>query len=159
MSLAYHFCDVFLEEVNRVLEPPPNQDPESKESTQIDPIPIDLLLGPFCHALSLARPGTAILKRIIESVITPLLENIQVHLSQGVYNPPSSTIPIYATFSTGICVMDSKSEKRSSNDLLLVKKQLLKLIFETGAHKDCLEANRKKLYTLWASQGGVAEED
>ncbi|KAG0144574.1 hypothetical protein CROQUDRAFT_659750 [Cronartium quercuum f. sp. fusiforme G11] len=156
MSLAYHFCDVFLEEVNRTLESRPENDSESIESITIQPIPIDLLLDPFCHALAQARPGTAILQRIIESVITPLFENIEVHLSTGKYTPPSSIIPVFSSFATGICV---EGDNGRSIDLSLVKTSLLRTLFKTGAQKDCLEANRKKLYALWATRGGVTDED
>lgn len=159
MSLAYHFCDIFLDEVNRTLVPLPTEDAQAEEPADPLPAPINLLLAPFCHALAQARPGTAIFKRIVDSVLDPLFENIEVHTLNGTYQPSSVTISIFPTFATSICVNPVSNDSESFSELAVVRSHLLRMLFEAGAHKDCLEANRKKLYAYWASRGGVNEDD
>ncbi|KAH9824313.1 nucleolar protein,Nop52-domain-containing protein [Melampsora americana] len=119
MSLAYHFCDIFLEELHKTLQPSSLSNKSESESE------IEIEIKPLIHSLDKA------------------------------YIPSSSTITIFDSFSNKLCL----SNQTSSIDLKLIRSQVLKTIFETGAQKDCLEVNRKKLYTFWASKGGTNEDE
>ncbi|EGG04360.1 uncharacterized protein MELLADRAFT_89447 [Melampsora larici-populina 98AG31] len=159
MSLAYHFCDIFLEELNKTLQPISSSNESESESeieTESLRAPINSLLSPFLYALSNSRPGIAIFQKIIETILIPLFENFEAHLTTDErFIPSSSTIIIFDSFSTQLCL----SNQSSINDLKLIRSQVLKSIFQTGAQKDCLEVNRKKLYAFWASKGGTNEDE
>lgn len=159
MSLAYHFCDIFLEELDKTLQPVASSSNESEPEVEILPAPINSLLTPFFHGLSKARPGIAIFQKIMETILIPLFENFEAHTSSldEPYIPSSSTITIFDSFSNKLSL--SSNQTSSVVDLKLIRSQVLKSIFQAGAQKDCLEVNRKKLYAFWASKGGTNEDE
>ncbi|MBW0463143.1 hypothetical protein O181_002858 [Austropuccinia psidii MF-1] len=149
LSIAYHFSDIFLTELDRVLEQKPSP-----------PAPILLLLSPLCHALSKACAGTATFAKILENIFDPLLENFDYFDSNHLKKPSSSTIALYPTFETSLS--NSSSSTGTINTCTTaaeLKVNVLKLLFETGSNQNCSDANRRKLYQYWSSKGGAADDE
>ncbi|OAV94162.1 hypothetical protein PTTG_04328 [Puccinia triticina 1-1 BBBD Race 1] len=148
-SITYHVSDIFLEELNRVLEKRPDR-----------PAPIIPLLAPLIHGLSQSRPGTATFRKILENVFEPLFANLELFLSERTKMPKSSTIDIYPTFETSL--LSSTEQPATSpprTDCQAIRTDLLSLLFQAGSDPLCSDSNRKKIYNYWHTQRGIDDEE
>ncbi|KAA1088316.1 hypothetical protein PGT21_002526 [Puccinia graminis f. sp. tritici] len=149
-SITYHVSDIFLEELNRVLE---------KRADR--PAPIVPLLAPLIHGLSQSRPGTATFRKILENVFEPLFANLDLFISERTKMPKSSTIEIYPTFETSLISSSNQSvtPSASRSDFQTIRSDLLSLLFQAGSNPLCSDANRKKIYNYWYTKRGIEDEE
>ncbi|PLW48600.1 hypothetical protein PCASD_03357 [Puccinia coronata f. sp. avenae] len=149
LSITYHVTDIFLEELNRVLE---------KRSDR--PAPIVPLLAPLIHGLSQSRPGTATFRKLIEHVFEPLFANLEFFISHRTKIPESSTIDIYDSFETSlISSTNQPAASGTRSDFQAIRTDLLSLLFQAGSNHLCLDSNRKKIYNYWYSKRGIDDDE
>ncbi|KNZ54511.1 hypothetical protein VP01_292g10 [Puccinia sorghi] len=151
LSITYHVTDIFLEELNRVLEKLPDR-----------PAPIVQLLAPLIHGLSQTRAGTATSRKIIENVLDPLFANLELFISERTKLPKSSTINIYPSFETSLISSTATTQSVASDtprtDFQAIRKDLLCLLFQAGSDPLCLDSNRKKIYNYWYTNRGADDD-
>jgi ribosomal RNA-processing protein 1 len=140
-SLAYHIADIYVEELDKVLEvallPPP--------------APLAILFEPF-FALAARTPTAVTYKRIQDALFEPLFTAL-VQESYPETEPPKSKrirldaeIHSYPHLVANACYSDSEG---GPLDGAILKKKLLRRIFEVASHPDTRDSNRRKMYTLW----------
>ncbi|KAI9604492.1 hypothetical protein KEM48_000727 [Puccinia striiformis f. sp. tritici PST-130] len=142
LSITYHITDIFLSELNRVLQ----------NKGDHKPAPILKLLNPFMHGLSNSRPGTVTFQKIIDNIFDPLFANLDLFISDRTQVPKSSTIEIYTSFETHLISSDN------SKNLTSIRNEILDLLFKAGSDPTCTPSNRKKIYNYWFSKRGIDDE-
>ncbi|KAI0036589.1 Nop52-domain-containing protein [Vararia minispora EC-137] len=141
-SLAYHLCDIYLEELEKVLADLSNQNATPPS------VPLGRLLDPF---LTLAARTTAnpTVRRIISVVLEPLIESLQYpqyaeslgHKRRQVLDQDLSVLVDHA------CLFDPETEGRL--DRVSLHRGIVKHIFDTACDHNSRDSNRRKMYSFW----------
>jgi len=140
-SLAYHIADIYVEELDKVLGVP----------SQPSPAPLGILFDPF-FALAARTPTAVTYKRIQNALLEPLFTAL-VHEPYPEDEPPkskrtrlSAVVPSYPHLAINVCYSDSEEGRM---DGAVLKKKLLRRIFEIASHPDTRDSNRRRMYALW----------
>ncbi|KAG7099613.1 hypothetical protein E1B28_001441 [Marasmius oreades] len=147
-SLAYHLSDIYLEELDKVLESIPSA------SSSTPKVPLLLLLTPFI-TLYARTPSTPILKYLHATLMEPLLAvftspDAEDETPRSRKRPrleSNTTQPIYPHVISDWC-RESSAHR--------VKNQLLRKIFEVASEPQTRDSNRRKMYAIWEK---VKDED
>lgn len=141
-SLAYHLCDIYVEELNKVLF-------AAIEVTDQPhtPIPLARLLQPFV-TLASRTPSNHTLERVRTAVFEPLLHSFASPTPTGLYSGDNlSGDAVYTILGCNACLWDPNAEGRIGQTALHLG--LLKLVFDTACDPDSRDSNRRKLYAFW----------
>lgn len=139
-SLAYHISDIYVEELDKALG----------VGVMPPPAPLAILFEPF-FALAARTPTAVTYKRIQDALLNPLFTAL-VHEPYSENEPPKSKrirlgaeIHSYPHLTANACYSDSEGPL----DGAILKKKLLRRIFEVASHPDTRDSNRRKMYALW----------
>ncbi|PPQ67168.1 hypothetical protein CVT25_005769 [Psilocybe cyanescens] len=140
-SLAYHIADIYVEELDKALASP-------KSSS---PAPLGILLGPFI-SLAARTPTSVTYKRIQSALFEPLFAALSPAFSQDDGPPKSKRIrlsseAIYPEIVASSCFADPELEGPQDGPVL--KKKLLRKIFEVASEPETRDSSRRKMYALW----------
>ncbi|KAJ6604828.1 nucleolar protein,Nop52-domain-containing protein [Mycena vulgaris] len=145
-SLAYHFADVFIDELEKVL---------ASASEPILPAPLSTLLTPF-FVLAARTPTSITYKRIQSELFTPLFSALSSPQPRDEDKPPAQKRmrldpgvqqqQQYPILVSNAC-FDSPSEGKIDGDIL--RKKLLRRIFEIASEPDTRDSSRRKMYALF----------
>jgi ribosomal RNA-processing protein 1 len=151
-SLAYHIADIYIEELDKAL------------GTAVSPqaAPLATLLEPFFY-LAARTPTSTTYKRIQSALIEPLLDAL-VSERDLEDDPPkakrirlSSDTPTF--LKSNACFEDPELDGHMAGAIL--KKKLLRRIFEIASQPETRDSNRRKMYALWkegAEDDGTNDE-
>lgn len=141
-SLSYHIADIYIIELEKALGSSPNT----------PPAPLATLLDPFISLA--ARTHTAVTYKRIQSVLfEPLLNALDPGSSQSDEPPKAKRVRLskddvaYPNLLANACF--DNPEQESSEDGPILKKKLLRRIFEVASEPETRDSNRRKLYALW----------
>jgi len=147
-GLAYHLADIYLEELDKALSNSLNATPSPL------PAPLYTLLKPFL--ILAAQTSTSIThKRIKSAVFDPLF----LALSPPMQDQPRSQKCIrldsdtdaYPHLVSNACYEDPNAEGKMAGALL--RKMLLRSLFEIASQPETRDSNRRKMYALWKEAG------
>lgn len=148
-GLSYHLSDVYLEELNKAIQTgkPPH------------PAPLAPLLNPF-FILAAQTPSTVTYQRVESALFGPLFTALTsgpdedvTSSSKRVRRPVVDELD-YPYLIANSCMCDPKTEGQLRSELL--KKKMLRVVFDVASRTDTRDANRRKLYNLWKR---AADED
>ncbi|KAJ7492456.1 nucleolar protein,Nop52-domain-containing protein [Mycena latifolia] len=157
-SLAYHLSDIFLDELEKAL---------AAASEPIPPAPLSTLLTPF-FALAARTPTNITYKCIQSELFTPLLSALsspqsppdedQPPASKRMRLDPDAQQQKYPSLVSNAC-FDSPSEGKIEGAVL--RKKLLRRIFEIASEPDTRDSSRRKMYALFkeSTEDDTGEED
>ena len=139
-SLAYHLSDIYVEELDKALASAPEP---------ILPAPLSTLLTPF-FLLAARTPTSTTYKRVQSEVFAPLFSALSPA-------PPEDQPPAqkrmrldpsvqYPTLVANAC-FDHPSEGKIVGGIL--RRKLLRQIFEIASGPDTTDSNRRKMYALF----------
>ncbi|KAJ7110043.1 Nop52-domain-containing protein [Mycena epipterygia] len=143
-SLAYHLSDIFIDELEKVLATAPEP---------LLPAPLSTLLTPF-FVLAARTPTSVTYKRIQSEVFTPLFSALspapppedqppapkRIRLDPGIQQPEYPALVANACF-------DSPSDGNIEG--VVLRKKLLRRIFEIASEPDTRDSSRRKMYALF----------
>lgn len=140
-SLAYHIADIYVEELDKALSNTPSP----------APAPLSLLLDPF-FILASRTPTSTTYKRIQSALFEPLFTALVPESEDGDDRPKSKRIRLseeatHPNIRVNSCYGDPETE--GSMDGAILKKKLLRRIFEIASQEETRDSNRRKMYTLW----------
>ncbi|KAG9119151.1 hypothetical protein FRC07_005983 [Ceratobasidium sp. 392] len=149
-SLSYHLADIYLEELNKVLDTTDHQ----------PSIPLITLIDPFIN-LAARTLNKVTYERMQTALITPLLDALgaRITVSQAAEEPSSSRKRKRGTWEAYSYLIDSVSAppSRSKGEekefgAREVAKAILKAIFEAAGREETTDTNRRKMYALWKTR-------
>ncbi|KAG6910530.1 hypothetical protein DXG01_009949 [Tephrocybe rancida] len=158
-SLAYHLADIYIEELNKVLGV------LSTATTSLPlPPPLHTLLTPFL-LLAAQTPVGVTYKRIQSALLDPLFSALaspsddeeQPVSKRARLVAASSYAESYPNLVSNSCFEYSKTEGRVEGPLL--RKKLLRSVFEVASRPETRDSNRRKMYALWKDGAGEEETD
>lgn len=143
-SLAYHLSDIFVDELEKVVATAPEP---------LLPAPLSTLLTPF-FVLAARTPTSVTYKRIQSEVFTPLFSALapppppedqppapkRMRLDPGIEQPEYPALVANACF-------DSPSDGKIEG--VVLRKKLLRRIFEIASEPDTRDSSRRKMYALF----------
>ena len=141
-SLKYHLADIYLEELDKVL----NWDTEA--GGQCPPrAPLDTLIAPFLTLLA-RTPSNHTFERVMSTVIEPLIQSLA---PPGSSEPPSKKRRRLLGHEISFvldnsCLSSSPTATKSS-----LHQALLKQVFSVASEQDTRDSNRRRLYKFWKS--------
>ncbi|KJA25902.1 hypothetical protein HYPSUDRAFT_134377 [Hypholoma sublateritium FD-334 SS-4] len=140
-SLAYHIADIYVEELDKALANTPSP----------SPAPLGLLLDPFFTLASRTSTSTTY-KRIQSALFEPLFTALVPESEDGGVRPKSKRIRLseeatHPNIRANSCYSDPETE--GPMDGTILKKKLLRRIFEIASQEETRDSNRRKMYTLW----------
>jgi ribosomal RNA-processing protein 1 len=157
-SLAYHLSDIYIEELDKALATPPSSSP-TPTSTPL-PAPLSTLLTPF-FSLAAHTPTNTTYLRIQSALFEPLFSALSPE-----DQPPSlkriklSSSPAtaeYPNLVNNACVDDPKGEGKVEGSVL--RKRLLRRVFEVASEPETRDSNRRKMYALWKDSVDENEDE
>jgi ribosomal RNA-processing protein 1 len=155
-SLAYHLSDIFIEELEKALVSVP--EPET-----ILPAPLSTLLTPF-FLLAARTPISTTYKRVQSEVFTPLFSALSSPQPPEDQPPAQKRMRLdpevqqqYPSLASNAC-FDAPSEGKIEGAIL--RKKLLRRIFEIASEPDTRDSSRRKMYALFKenTEDDVGEE-
>jgi len=155
-SLAYHLSDIFIEELEKALVSVP--EPEA-----ILPAPLSTLLTPF-FLLAARTPISTTYKRVQSEVFTPLFSALSSPQPPEDQPPAQKRMRLdpevqqqYPILASNAC-FDTPSEGKIEGAIL--RKKLLRRIFEIASEPDTRDSSRRKMYALFKenTEDDVGEE-
>ncbi|KAJ3775144.1 Nop52-domain-containing protein, partial [Lentinula raphanica] len=143
-GLVYHITDVYLEELEKNL----------RSSSSAKPIPLALILAPFFNLVT-QTPLATTYNHIQSSLFQPLLssfsliegDEFRARKRRRVDNGSSG---IYSSIITNSCLDDASLEVKLSPKML--RRKILRRLFETASSVKTRDANRRKIYALWRAE-------
>lgn len=140
-SLSYHIADIYVEELDKALGSVPSP----------SPAPLSNILNPF-FILASRTPTATTYKRIQSALLDPLLSALAPESGSEDERPKSKRIrlseeAVFANIRANACYSDPETEGQLDGAVL--KKKLLRRIFEIASQEDTRDSNRRKMYTLW----------
>ncbi|KAJ3977866.1 Nop52-domain-containing protein [Lentinula raphanica] len=143
-GLVYHITDVYLEELEKNL----------RSSSSAKPIPLALILSPFFNLVT-QTPLATTYNHIQSSLFQPLLSSFSLiegdesraRKRRRVDNGSSG---IYSSIITNSCLDDASLEVKLSPKML--RRKILRRLFETASSVKTRDANRRKIYALWRAE-------
>lgn len=155
-SLAYHLSDIFIEELEKALVSVP--EPEA-----ILPAPLSTLLTPF-FLLAARTPISTTYQRVQSEVFTPLFSALSSPQPPEDQPPAQKRMRLdpevqqqYPILASNAC-FDTPSEGKIEGAIL--RKKLLRRIFEIASEPDTRDSSRRKMYALFKenTEDDVGEE-
>lgn len=153
-SLAYHLADIYLEELDKALS-------NSPSPTSISPpAPLHTLLSPFL--VLAAQTSTSLThKRIQSSLFEPLFlallpKEEQVRSQKRIRLMDDGT-EAYPNLIANACYKDPKMEGKMDGPLL--RKMLVRSLFEVASQPETRDSNRRKMYALWKESNQDDDDD
>ncbi|KAJ7925952.1 nucleolar protein,Nop52-domain-containing protein [Mycena leptocephala] len=148
-SLAYHLSDIFIEELEKALVSVP--EPET-----ILPAPLSTLLTPF-FLLAARTPISTTYKRVQSEVFTPLFSALDQPPAQKRMRLDPEVQQQYPSLASNAC-FDAPLEGKIEGAIL--RKKLLRRIFEIASEPDTRDSSRRKMYALFKenTEDDVGEE-
>ncbi|KAJ3787116.1 Nop52-domain-containing protein [Lentinula aff. detonsa] len=149
VGLVYHVADVYLEGLEKSLH--------SSITVTAKPVPIALILTPFFD-LATQTPLGSTYKHLQSSLFEPLLsscllleagseeENDGELRARKRRRVDSSSSDMYPSIITNACFDDASIEVKLPPKLL--RRKLLRRLFETASRAETRDANRRKIYAL-----------
>jgi ribosomal RNA-processing protein 1 len=140
-SLAFHVCDIYLEELDKTLAVP-----------SPSPVPLSAILSPFFTLAAHTQTNTTY-KHIQETILDPLftaLKPLQAEEPSSGKRPRLE--PSYSNLVSNSCVSDTKE---GALDAVKLRKALLRRLFEVASEEGTRDSNRRKMYVLFKA----AKED
>ncbi|KAJ6575290.1 Nop52-domain-containing protein [Mycena capillaripes] len=146
-GLAYHLSDIFIEELEKALASAPESEP-------MLPAPLSTLLSSF-FTLAARTPTSTTYKRIQSEVFTPLFSALsapqppedQPRAQKRMrLDPDAQAQPQYPILASNAC-FDAPSEGPIEGPVL--RKKLLRRIFEIASEPDTRDSSRRKMYALF----------
>jgi len=151
IGLIYHIADVYLEELEKVLR--------SSDSDASKPVPIATLLSPFFN-LAAQTPLSTTFKHLQSTLWEPLLSSCVPSdtnfVDEDELRAPKrrrvdkSAQDSYSSILSNACLDDASVEEKLPSNLL--RKKILRRLFEVASHVETKDANRRKLYALWKAE-------
>ncbi|KAI0318993.1 ribosomal RNA processing protein [Amylostereum chailletii] len=146
-SLAYHLCDIYLEELNKIIE-------NAEEESSL-PAPLTTLVSPFI-TLAARTPSNHTFGRVRSTVMDPLFDALVPPRDE---TPPSQKkrrlLDVgLSRLAVNSCL--SFPETEGPMDVTRLRKGLLKSMFAIASDSETRDSNRRKLYGFWRQ---YAEED
>lgn len=135
-SLTYHICDVYLEELDKVIAAASSSDPS------LAPAPLFPILEPF-YALAARTANNVTYKHVQATVLEPLLVACETSAASDL-----ESLVLHA------CLSDPREDGNVEPTRLHAR--LAKRLLEVGGQQETKEANRRRMYALWRAHG--AEE-
>ncbi|KAG5650456.1 hypothetical protein H0H81_012195 [Sphagnurus paluster] len=142
-SLAFHLADIYVQELDKAIG-------SASSST---PVPLDTVIKPFL-ILAARTHASATYKRIQSALLDPLFTALAGPVEE---QPPTSKRPrlamvtnqedLYPNILCSSCFEDPKLEGKVDGPVL--RKKLLRSIFEVASQPETRDSNRRKMYTLW----------
>ncbi|KAJ7706006.1 nucleolar protein,Nop52-domain-containing protein [Mycena rosella] len=144
-SLAYHLSDIFVDELEKALA--------TASDPPILPAPLSTLLTPF-FVMAARTPTSVTYKRIQSELFNPLLSALSSPQSIDADDqPPAKRMRLdpgvqqqYPTLVSNAC-FDSPSDGKIEGAVL--RKKLLRRIFEIASEPDTRDSSRRKMYALF----------
>ena len=139
-SLAYHIADIYIEELDKAL------------GTAVSPLPAPLatLLEPFLY-LAARTPTSTIYNRIQSALVEPLFDALVPERDPDDDSPKAKRIRLSfdsPTFlKSNACLEDPELDGHMEGAVL--KKKLLRRIFEIASQPETRDSSRRKMYALW----------
>ncbi|KAF4623826.1 hypothetical protein D9613_002231 [Agrocybe pediades] len=138
-SLCYHIADIYVEELDKALG-----------TTASPPAPLATIIEPFIFLA--ARTQTSVTyKRIQSALFEPLFISLAPESADGQpktkRSRTNSTQPSYPNLTANACY--SSPSPSGPEDGAVLKKKLLRRIFEVASEPDTRDSNRRKMYALW----------
>ena len=147
-SLAYHIADIYIEELDKALG----------TATSPLPAPLGTLLEPFFY-LAAQTPTSTTYKRIQSALFEPLLNALVPETDHQ--DIPSKAKRVRLSSDT---LPYLKSNARLEDPGLdghmegaVLKKKILRRMFEIASHPETRDSNRRKMYALWKE--GAEDDD
>ncbi|KZV76929.1 Nop52-domain-containing protein [Peniophora sp. CONT] len=164
-SLAYHICDIYLAELEKVLASASSSEEEEEADEDRNLAPLPVLLSPFV-SLAARTPTKATVQRVQDAVLTPLLSALASSLSPS---PAQSDEDEdgrrakrrrvdddeYGDIVRGSCT--GVGEGAGSTGARALHGSVMKLVWDTATKEDARDANRRRLYAFW-KQNGLDDE-
>ncbi|KAE9398442.1 Nop52-domain-containing protein [Gymnopus androsaceus JB14] len=142
VGLVYHIADVYLEELEKVLR--------SSDTDTSKPVPLVTLLSPF-FILAARTPLGTTFNHLQSSLIEPLLSSYEDDpRARKRRRVDTSSQDTYPSILSNACLDDASVEVKLSTNLL--RKKILRRLFEVASHAETRDANRRKLYALWKAE-------
>lgn len=139
-SLAYHIADIYIEELDKALG----------TATSPQPAPLATILEPFFY-LAARTPTTTTYKRIQLALLEPLLNALASETDLEDDPPKAKRIRLSSDTPTFLksnaCLEDPELDGRMEG--VILKKRLLRRIFEIASQPETRDSNRRKMYALW----------
>lgn len=139
-SLAYHIADIYIEELEKALG----------TVTSPQPAPLATILQPFFY-LAARTPRTTTYKRIQSALVEPLLDALASEIDPEDDLPKAKRIRLNSDtpnfLKSNACLEDPELDGRMEGAIL--KKKLLRRIFEIASQPETKDSNRRKMYALW----------
>ncbi|KIK70701.1 hypothetical protein GYMLUDRAFT_149136 [Collybiopsis luxurians FD-317 M1] len=154
IGLVYHIIDVYLEELEKVLH--------SSNADNDKPVPLLTILSPFLSLAALTPLGTTY-KHLESSLLEPLLLSCSSSedSSEKDDQPRAKRRRIdfnpYSSIVLNACVSDASVEPALSPNLL--RKKILRRLFQVAGHAETRDANRRKMYALWKAERDDDDEE
>ncbi|PBK76788.1 Nop52-domain-containing protein [Armillaria solidipes] len=153
ISLTYHLSDVYIGELDKAIA-------SLDSSSSIPPAPLDTLLSPFLILVA-QTPSGVTYKRIKSALLDPLLSALPSSTNSD--GPPqakrirleSKDLESYPNLAANAC-MSPKDHGRI--DGLILRKKLLRRIFEVASDSETRGSNRRRMYEIW-KDGGEGDSD
>ncbi|KAG7452318.1 Nop52-domain-containing protein [Guyanagaster necrorhizus] len=154
ISLTYHLSDVYIEELDKAIA-------SLDSSSSVPPAPLDTLLSPFL-TVAAQTPSGATYKRIKSALLDPLLSALlsttnsdEPHQSKRIRLESKGPEP-YPHLTANACMIP---EDRGRMDGSMLRKKLLRRIFDVASDSGARGSNRRKMYEIWKGEEGVSDDD
>lgn len=149
-SLSYHLADIYNEELDRALTVQPSAPCSA---------PLASIITPFL-VLAAQTPTATTHKRIQSALLDPLLSALSAPPPRNDQPPSKKRVrpdaDAYPHITANACFEDPDGE--GSMDGNVLRKKLLRKVFEVASEAETKDANRRKMYKLW-KDGNDEDED
>ncbi|KAK0465595.1 nucleolar protein,Nop52-domain-containing protein [Desarmillaria tabescens] len=153
-SLTYHLSDVYIEELDKAVA-------SFDSSPSVPPAPLDTLLSPFLILAAQTSSGVTY-KRIKTALLDPLLSALPSSTNSD--GPPqakrirleSKDPESYPNLIANACM---SPEDHGQMDGLMLRKKLLRRIFEVASESSTRGSNRRRMYEIWKDAGDGNYDD
>ena len=147
-SLAYHIADIYIEELDKALG----------TATSPLPAPLGTLLDPFFY-LAAQTPTSTTYKRIQSALFEPLFNTLVPEtVPEDTPSKPKRirlSSDTLADLKSNACLEDPELDGHMEGTIL--KKKLLRRMFEVASQPETRDSNRRKMYALWKE--GAEDDD
>ncbi|QRV80305.1 ribosomal RNA processing protein 1 [Ceratobasidium sp. AG-Ba] len=146
-SLSYHLSDIYLEELDKVLETSDNQ----------SITPLTTLIEPFIN-IAARTPNKITYERMQTALIGPLLDALAARANAAETHETGSsrkrkrTSESYPNLISSVCTPTPEEKDGVNKEARAVAKEILGDIFEAAGKDDAKDANRRKMYALWKAR-------
>jgi ribosomal RNA-processing protein 1 len=136
VGLAFHIADVYLEELDKVLQP--------GSSSPATPVPLSVILATLL-ALLAQTPNKSTREHLHSAVLVPLLAALKPAMSTDRRKRPR--VETFSNVLSNACLDDPGSEGPLGQDQL--QTGLLKILFEIAAQEETRPPNRKFMLSTY----------